>query len=187
MLSSLNVAHAKNFNVDFMDVTAARIEAPFFNNETNSMTLNVISGENLVGGYISALTSTFFGPGGEQILYTAESNQNPHGVGTPAGVIPGGPVPSGTVNMKRKTITVDMSSFFAAHGPMDQNLGGTAKGTYDPSTGEYTMSWSATLTQGMNAGQVVTFVLSGTAEVSPAKRFKKYRKKMNYGYMNYMK
>lgn len=172
--ANVSVAQAKDFTIDTMTVSAVEIQAPFFPTECKCINLNVITGENLVGGYISAMTSTVFGPG-EQILYTAAANQNPQGSATPAGVLPGGPVPSGSVNMKDKTITVDMSSMFSAHVTVDQNLGGIATGSYQPGSGEYTMSWTATATQGNNAGQEVTFIFKGNAYVVPARnKMKKF-------------
>ncbi len=45
---------------------------------------------------------------------------------------------------------------------MNQNLGGVATGSWDSETGEFTdLTWSATLTQGMQAGAIVTWTLQG--------------------------
>ncbi|RDH86009.1 MAG: hypothetical protein DIZ80_00615 [endosymbiont of Galathealinum brachiosum] len=103
-----------------------------------------------------------------QTLYTSSTNKS--------GMFVGGPAPSGKVNLKKNTITVDMSGFFAKHGPMVQNLGGIAEGTYDPGTGGYSMSWSAVLTQGSPTlsnmpvtFRTVTFTFTGVAELADEK------------------
>ena len=173
VLCSITLAHAKNFSVTSMDVSYAHINAAFL--PPGGVDLDVTGTDNLVGGYSDSITMTLLGPAGIQVLYTAESNRNPHGTSIPAGNLPGDDAPTGTVAMNRKMITVDMSSFFSAHGPMDQNLGGIAVGPFHPGTGEYTMSWTATLTQGPRAGQQVTFTFAGIAQVEHIKPSKKIK------------
>ena len=160
-------AQATEFAITSMDVTAARVNAAFMPPEGNA--LNPTDTTNLVGGYINgedAITVTPLGAmGADQILYTAETNQNPNGMGPAAGSFSGGPAPTGYVDMAAKTITVDMTSLFANHGGMDQSVGGIATGSYDALTGAYNMSVTATLTQGGHAGDDVTFTFSGTAKL----------------------
>ncbi len=158
------LSQAAIVEVDFMDVTEAHVGASFL--PVAGFDLTVVSSDNLVGGYIGAITETSIG-GGTQTLYTAAFNQDPNGVGPAAGNFLGGPVPFGVVDTTAGTIQVNMSSVFADHGPMDQNLGAIAMGTFDSLTGDYTMSWSSIMTQGMNMGQVVTFTFSGNATVVP--------------------
>lgn len=174
-MSSITIAQAQNFTVTSMSVDSARVEAPFLAPFDGGIDLVPVSGVNLIGTYNSAITETIIGEAGLQTLYTAAANLSPYSyTAIPAGMIGGGPFPTGTVNMKTKIITVDMSSFFAAHGPMDQNLGGAATGVYHPKTGEYTITWSAVMTQGAPsmssdvAFKTVTFIFSGVAQVQPA-------------------
>ena len=79
-------------------------------------------------------------------------------------------IPTGTVDDVAETITLDLSSWFANHMGMNQNLGGTATGQWDPETGIITdLSWTATLTQGMQKGATVTWTLQGQVlSTSPA-------------------
>jgi len=163
--SYIPLSQAAIVEIDFMDVSAANVSAGFL--PPGGFDLTVVSSDNLVGGYIAAITATPIGAGGIQTLYTAAFNQDPNGTGPAAGSFLGGPVPFGVIDTIAGTIQVNMSSMFSDHGPMDQNLGAIAMGTYDSLTGNYTMSWSSILTQGMNMGQVVTFTFSGNAAVIP--------------------
>jgi hypothetical protein len=57
---------------------------------------------------------------------------------------------------------MDMSSWFANHMVMNQNLGGTATGAWDLATGAISdLTWSAPLTQGMQKGATVEWTLQG--------------------------
>ena len=66
-----------------------------------------------------------------------------------------------------------MSSWFSDHFNWDLNLGGIARGVYEPSTGGYTMSWSATLGDPHPAAVLpapknqITWVLTGVAGTAP--------------------
>jgi hypothetical protein len=63
------------------------------------------------------------------------------------------------------TITADLSSLFATiTGPIsgDLNIGGAATGTYDPLTGQFSLSWTRVLDVASS-----NFSLEGTADVTP--------------------
>jgi hypothetical protein len=163
-LCCITPVYADDIEVEAMSVTFAHVDGPFL--PPGGFDLNTTATTNLVDDYINgedAITVTSIGPAGDQILYTSEKNMNLNGMASPAELFPGGPVPIGSVNTLTNVITVDLSSMFANHGPMDQNIGGTAIGTFDSSTGEYTMSWTAILSQGPAAGLPATFTFSGVA------------------------
>jgi hypothetical protein len=164
LLCSATPSYAATVQVAFMDVDTAHVDGAFL--PPAGFDLNVVSSDNLVGGYIGAITATTIGPG-VQTLYTAASNQDPNGIGPAAGTFLGGPVPFGIVDTSVGTIQVNLSSMFADHGPMDQNIGAIAIGTYDSLLNTYDMSWSTVLTQGANAGQVATFNFTGSAFIVP--------------------
>ncbi len=170
-------------SIDEMNITSGTITRNFLPTP-DTINLNLTGNTDLVGGYINKNASldgkpisiTNFGmPGGAmtppQFVYTAASNINHNGNTTPppTGTLPGGPAPSGTVDDEASTINMDLSSWFANHMIMDQNLGSSdVTGTWDPVTGGYDMSWTATLTQGMGAGGTVTWNLQGnTLQTSP--------------------
>lgn len=92
----------------------------------------------------------------------------PSGTGT----ITGGPAPSGTVDTTAQTITMNMSSWFAEWNGTDFNQGTNngnaasstiATGTYDPTTGAYTLSWHSYITGGSFNGQTGYWELTGNA------------------------
>ncbi len=159
---------ATPISIGSMNITSANIMGGFL--PLGGLTLNPTGTTNLVGGYINspdAIISTFL-MGGDQIIYTAASNLVPNGnpMAPPAGSIAGGPVPTGTLDDMLGTINMDLSSWMVNHFGMDQNLGNAnASGTWDPFTHLYTLSWGATLTQGPNRGQDVTWTLNGSATV----------------------
>lgn len=120
---------------------------------------------NLVGGYIGVGGSTsepsdppdpdniiiFSASVGDVVTYTAESN-----LGTTsnlAGSIPGGPVPTGSLDDDLYTIQMDLSSWFATLNNSQDIWVGTgqddgftsliATGTWDPVTFEYELSWNS--------------------------------------------
>ncbi len=164
VLGSFQATQAATVNLNSLSVTYAHVNALFLG---GGIDLDVTTTDNLLGGYINSITATNLPPAGIQTLYTAATNQNPNGLGPAAGSIAGGPAPTGTIDLGTNAITVDMSSFFANHGPMDQNLGGIATGFYNPLSGNYLMSWTAVLSQGPAAGEAVTFTFGGHATVVP--------------------
>jgi hypothetical protein len=158
--------HAEQIEIVSMNVSSAHVDAPFL--PAGGFDLNPTITTNLVNGYIynpDAITITRIGMAGEQILYTADTNKNPNGNGPAAGTITGALAPTGFVDLETNTVSVDLSSLFANHGPMDQNLGGTATGPIDPMTGAYTMTLTAILSQGPNAGLPVNFTFSGRIQL----------------------
>lgn len=157
-------AQAALINITFMSVESAHVDADFL--PVGGINLNVVTNDNLVADYIPAITSTNIG-GGIQTTYTGMFNQDPNNMGPSAGTLLGSVVPYGFYDDTAGTIMVNMSSFFSDHFMMDQNLGAIAMGTWDSVTGDYSMSWSAVLTQGMNAGEVVTFTFEGSTVAVP--------------------
>lgn len=154
------------------------IESPF-------QTVN--SGYNLVSGYFGAglsqaspgesltyidptaiATSTLFGF--PQNLYTAASNLGVRGFG--AGNMVGGPVPTGMVDTVVGTIAVNVSSFFVTWNGADYSSAGSlnngiATGTWNPMTGNYTMSIMSTDVGGATNGFSRTWTFSGIATAVP--------------------
>jgi hypothetical protein len=161
---SAGALQAAPFAIDSLTVTGASVTQNWVGGTT--LGLSVLPGVDLVAGYATVAITNLMG--GDQTLYTAASNLNPNGLfAGGAGMIAGGPAPSGTVDGASGTIAVDMSSWFSNHFAMDQNLGGAASGTWNALTQDYTMSWTATLTQGMFMGNTVTWTLSGVAAPVP--------------------
>jgi hypothetical protein len=143
---------------------------------------------NLVGGYIGVGGSTrdpFEPPDPDNILffpvdelnnavtYTAESNL---GTSTnPPGVIPGGPVPTGTLDESLNTIEMDLSSWFGNlnnftdiwAGTGDLNDGFTspiATGSWNPATFEYVLTWKSMVPEGSPFATLMsTWTLEGYA------------------------
>ncbi len=174
---------ASVLNIDSMEINSGSLVRSF--NPDDSVTpiaLDFTGNTNLVGGYINKNTT----PGGmaisqtnfrmvkdpnepTQYVYTAQDNIRHNsewtGIAPPVdGTIsdPGYVVPTGLVDDITGTITMDLSSWFANHMAMNQNLGGIATGKWDAVTGEFSdLTWSAELTQGMNAGATVTWTLQG--------------------------
>ncbi len=171
-------------SIEEMNITSGTITRNF-RPTPDTISLNLTGNTNLVGGYINKDTTTDgipisvtnFGMNGvdpsapPQYVYTAASNVNHNGNSTPpaTGSLPGGLVPRGTVDDVAGSINMDLSSWFANHAIMDQNLGSSdVMGTWDSTTGAYDMSWTATLTQGPGAGGTVTWNLQGnTLQTSP--------------------
>lgn len=84
------------------------------------------------------------------------------------GIAGGGPAPSGTADATTGTIAMDMSSFFASWNGTDFSQGGQATGTYNGSTGDYSMNWSSTIVGGSFNGQTGYWHLSGVASLAAA-------------------
>lgn len=182
--SSATIFHINEMNISSASVTRNFRPTP------DTIALNLGRNTNLVGGYInintsSEISATKFNRSGPnptaptQFVYTAASNIN-HNGGTPfngdtspvSGTHLGGPAPTGTVDDVLGTIAMDLSSWFANHATMDQNLGSdNATGTWDASTGAYNLSWTALLTQGPGVADPsasVTWNLQGsTLATSP--------------------
>ena len=171
------------FNIDEMNITGGTITRNFLPTP-DTINLGLTGNTNLVGSYINKnstldglpISITNFGMPGSpitppQYVYTAASNINHNGVQTaPVDGIPtpgdgdfmGGPIPTGIVDDALGTISMDLSSWFANHMTMDQNLGSAnATGNWDANTGLYDLSWTAILTQGGGAGGTVTWDLQG--------------------------
>jgi len=168
---SLSNAQAIPVNIASMNITSANISGNFL--PPMGLSLMPTGTTNLVGGYINGTDSIIRTPlmGSDQIIYTAASNLAPNGnpMAPAVGSIAGGPAPTGTLDAMLGTINMDLSSWMVNHFGMDQNLGSaTATGTWDPLTYLYTLSWDATLTQGMNMGQDITWTLQGSAKAVPA-------------------
>jgi hypothetical protein len=175
---------ASVFHIDEMNIASGTITRNF-KPVPDTIDLNLNSNTNLIGGYINkdtggAISETNFNGMGQnpaaptQYVYTAASNinHNNHSEAPAPGTHLGDSVPSGTVDDVAGTITMDLSSWFANHGKMDQNLGSAnAAGTWDVATGEYDLSWTAFLTQGSGAANPlasVTWNLQGNVlETSP--------------------
>lgn len=186
ILSSLYSTHssATILNIDAMNITSGSVSRNF-RPVPDTIALNLRTNTNLVGGYINtntggAISETPFDSTGPnplapiQYVYTAASNINHNGNGmAPAtGTHAGGSAPSGVVDDILGTITMDLSSWFANHMIMDQNLGSAnATGTWDSITGAYDLSWTALLTQGPGVNNPlasVTWNLQGnTLATSP--------------------
>jgi hypothetical protein len=168
---SFSSAQAIPISIASMNITSANISGNFL--PPMGLTLMPTGTTNLVGGYINGADSIIRTPlmGSDQIIYTAAANLTPNGnpMAPPVGSIAGGPAPTGTLDAMLGTINMDLSSWIVNHFGMDQNLGSAnASGTWDSLTSLYTLSWDATLTQGMNKGKDVTWALQGSAHAVPA-------------------
>ena len=104
--------------------------------------------------YSNSLADFQFGAFGPVHTFTAASV---------AGISGGGPAPSGTVDEAAGTITMDMSSFFAWWNGNSFNQGGTATGTYDGTTGNYSMSWTSLINGGPFDNNTGYWTLQGIA------------------------
>ena len=176
-------ASAEVFNITSMSVTSGNLVRSFNPNDSiTPIELDFTGNTDLVGGFINSNTTTddlsisqtnfrmVKDPSEPtQYTYTAASNIRHNHEWTGMAPIEDGlitdpsyVIPTGTVDDVDGTITLNMSSWFANHMGMNQNLGGVATGEWDPETGIITdLSWSATLTQGMQAGAIVTWTLQG--------------------------
>jgi hypothetical protein len=174
-------ASAEVLKIDSMNITSGTLVRSF--NRVDSVTpivLDFNGDTDLVSGFINkdttgnSISQTNFKQvkapvEPTQYTYTAHTNirHNPEWTGTapPAdGSLMNASyvVPTGTVDDVAGTITLDLSSWFANHMLMNQNLGGIATGQYDKDTGAITdLTWTATLSQGMQKGKTVTWTLQG--------------------------
>lgn len=176
-------ASAAILNIDSMNISSGNLVRGF--NPMDSATpieLDFTGNTNLVGGFINkdttgngeSISQTNFRMVKDpseptQYTYTASSNirHNSEWTGMEPvadGMIsdPSYVVPTGTVDDEAGTVTLDMSSWYANHMGMNQNLGGIATGEWDSETGEITdLSWSAILSQGDHKGATVTWTLQG--------------------------
>ncbi|MEE9339384.1 MAG: hypothetical protein V3U87_15015 [Methylococcaceae bacterium] len=176
-------ASAATLNIDSINITSGNLIRSF--NPKDSVTpieLDFTGNTDLVGGYINRNTTTDGSSISQtnfrmvkdpseptQYTYTAASNirHNDEWTGMPPvadGTItdPSYVVPTGTVDDLTGIITMDLSSWFANHMGMNQNLGGIATGHWDSVSGLFTdLSWVAILTQGSHQGATVTWTLQG--------------------------
>lgn len=174
---------AETFNIDSISIDSGTLVRSFNPKDSvKPIVLDFIGNTDLVGGYInketnggSGISETNFKQVKDskeptQYTYTAASNiqhnlewtqMAPPADGTLTD--PSYVVPTGTIDDEAGTITLDLSSWFANHMMMNQNLGGIATGKYDAATGQFSdLTWSATLTQGMKKGADVTWTLQGS-------------------------
>ena len=177
-------ASAEIFNINSMNITSGNIVRSFNPNDSiTPIDLDFTGNTDLVGGFINrnttvddmSISQTNFRMVKDpseptQHTYTAASNIRHNLEWTEMAPIEDGTltdpsyvIPTGTVDDVTGTITLDLSSWFANHMGMNQNLGGIATGQWDPATGIFTdLTWSAVLTQGMQKGATVTWTLQGT-------------------------
>ena len=170
-------------NIDSMNITSGNLVRSFNPNDSvTPIELDFSGNTDLVGGFINrnttsdgiSISQTNFRMVKDpseptQYTYTASSNIRHNDEWTGMAPVadssitdPSYVIPTGTVDDVAGTITMDLSSWFANHMGMNQNLGGIATGDWDPATGEITdLSWSAILTQGMQKGATVTWTLQG--------------------------
>ena len=186
-------ASAETFNINSMQITSGNLVRSFNPNDSiTPIELDFTGNTDLVGGFINrntttddlAISQTNFRMVKDlseptQYTYTAASNIRHNFAWTGDAPVEDGTlidpsyvIPTGTVDDEAGTITLDLSSWFANHMAMNQNLGGVATGKWDPDTGSITnLSWTATLTQGMQKGATVTWTLQGIVlSTSPIKR-----------------
>lgn len=184
-------ASAEVLKIDSIKITSGTLVRSFMASDTATpIVLDLTGNTDLVSGFINKDTTTDKKSISQtnfkmvkdpsmptQYVYTAASNINhnsewkgkaPNASGTlsDASYV----VPTGTVDDEKGTITLDLSSWFANHMMMDQNLGGIATGQWDPATNEITdLTWDANLSQGMNKGATTTWTLQGKVlATSPA-------------------
>lgn len=180
--------------IDSMDITSGTLVRSF--NPLDSVTpivLDFTGNTNLVGGFINkdttgdgqSISQTNFKQVKDpaeptQYTYTASSNIRHNSEWTGMAPVADGTLtdaryvmPTGTVDTDAGTVSLDLSSWFANHMMMNQNLGGVATGRYDHATGVISdLTWSATLTQGMQKGKAVVFTLQGNVLTSSAAMMK---------------
>ncbi|MHB1586388.1 MAG: PEP-CTERM sorting domain-containing protein [Acidiferrobacteraceae bacterium] len=129
-----------------------------------------------VAGSLATFT---FGPFGPVYTFTAPSACSGQDTGCAASgdttiyPAPGGAVaPSGTVDTTAGTISMNMQSWFADWNGNNFNQGtnngntassSVATGTYDPTTGAYSISWHSYITGGSFNGQIGYWTLTGNA------------------------
>jgi hypothetical protein len=145
---------AATFAIDSMTITDGRFERDIGSGIFQGFAFDAIGpNTDLVSGYIgnsgSGVVSIAFGPSPIN-AYTAAANLGD--VNTPAGTLPGGPVPTGILDNSVGTITMDLSSWFAnfdgtdfhaGTGKNDGSTSASANGTWDPLTGSYSLSWTS--------------------------------------------
>jgi hypothetical protein len=162
---------AANNPIDSMNITGGTVIWSIPGSEPEVIPFTIIGANtNLVGGYIGvggSESNQFDPPNPDNLLifpilggpisqnfaqtYTAASNLD--GPFPPAGSIPGGPVPYGTLDDTFNTIEMDLSSWFGNLNNAPDIWGGTglndgftsplATGTWDPDTHEYELTWNS--------------------------------------------
>ena len=186
-------ASAEILNISAMNISSGNLVRSFNPNDSiTPIELDFSGNTDLVGGFINrntttddfSISQTNFRMTKDpseptQYTYTAATNirHNYEWTDMPPledGMLmdPSYVIPTGIVDDVAGTITLDLSSWFANHMGMNQNLGGIATGQWDSETGEFTdLTWSATLTQGMQKGATVTWTLQGKVlSTSPVKK-----------------
>ena len=178
-----NQASSEILSINSMSIASGTLVRSF--NPKDAITpieLDFTGNTNLVGGFVNrnttiddlSISQTNFrvvkdSAEPTQYTYTAASNIRHNLEWTGAAPVKDGTlsdpsyvIPTGTVDDVAGTITLDLSSWFANHMGMNQNLGGVATGQWDATTGVFTdLSWISTLSQGQNKGAIVTWTLQG--------------------------
>ncbi|MHB1938949.1 MAG: VPLPA-CTERM sorting domain-containing protein [Acidobacteriaceae bacterium] len=178
------IANANAATISVLNVTGGQFAMGVFTSSPNVFTYEQ-GGFNLVGGYSSpawsettaqttsapsSIVSFNFNGGGTWVnTFTAASGN----YGT--NVVPGGPVPSGTVGSSGTiangdTITVNLSSFIANWNGNNFNQGNaTATGTVSNVSGntfDYTLNWTSLINGGPFSGQTGTWQFTGVGSVA---------------------
>lgn len=176
-------ASAETLKIDSIKITSGTLVRSFSETDkTTPIVLDLTGNTDLVSGFINKDTTTDKKSISQtnfkmvkdpamptQYVYTAASNIRHNSEWTGKAPIADGTisdasyvVPTGTVDDKTGVITLDLSSWFANHMMMNQNLGGIATGQWNATTNEITdLTWSADLTQGMQKGATTTWTLQG--------------------------
>ncbi|AAZ97753.1 hypothetical protein Tbd_1800 [Thiobacillus denitrificans ATCC 25259] len=130
---------------------------------------NIDPAFDVVGGYgtvnLNAPTSGLFNFGvfGPVSVFTGPGSTTPFGGSS---IAPGGPVPSGTAELGG-ALNIDMSSWTAYWNGNYFNQGAAGvTGTVD-AAGNYTMSWTSTISGGPFDGSTGGWTVNGTLAVAP--------------------
>lgn len=111
---------------------------------------------NILNDHIVSWQFSFFGP-----VYNYTAAFNPlYGADT------GGPVPTGFIDDQTNTITMDLSSWFAWWNGTTFNQGNSATGSYDPTSGAFTLNWSKVIVGGPFNGTTGYWQLNGFVELN---------------------
>lgn len=97
-------------------------------------------------------------------IFTGDGTMAPFG-GTP---VNGGPIPNGTVDSSAGTISVNMSAWTAYYNGTNFNQGANpVTGSWNPTTGAYSLAWSSTIVGGPFGGNTGDWTITGTAVAAP--------------------
>ena len=154
-------AFAAPVTISDLTVTGGIFSMPPFASNINWTNPNASA--NFVGGYVQM--GSLFPFGSANVFgFTGDGTTAPYG-GTP---VTGGPVPSGTVDAATGTINLNLSAFTAEWNGTNFNQGSpTVTGTWDPTTGAYTASWSSLIVGGAFNGNTGYWTFNGTAVAAP--------------------